>query len=1061
MTERRKLAKQLSLAALIICGLALGGCGDGGNNSPNDLDDPDPNQAPVCNLVAVFVDVATQEIVVQVEAWDPDLIDFSFGLDLSFEIITATATYTNDVLTSTTGAPIIGNTVFDAAHTNTAPGALTEVRISSTTPVLMVSDPNATLRVTVQDPPQPPENAGIPSLSSTCTMGFPLILLSEPTCNIDAPTGGQVMGNVAVDVTVMDAQSDPASVTGFYSLDGGTTLLPATLVGGVAVVPCDPANPGGMGVTNAVTSPAGVLTTLTWDTVTDGIGLTVAQDVVFVVYVEDCTTAPPDFNAPCQSAVFSVINNGEPTCTVDTPAGGAMVGGTGTVTIGCTTVDADSANIDSTFHWSSDGGTTWSLCTPAAPSTNPLAAAPGAITFDWDVPADIPVASLPACVAIRLTADDGAGRVTPLPTCVTTGGAGCFDLVPISEPTCTFTAPAAGACFDGSPAGLVDLVFDLNDPQGDPISFTVCVNGAPATLVATTNGALAAYVPTDAANTCAGAANQVTGATSGATTVTWDFVADGLGAAACDAAAVQIYAEDGTTAGAGPFSGCTLDFSVANNGPPSCAVTGLGDTTVTFDLTDADSAAVDCTFEYSTDAGATYALATAGGGATNPESRAPGVGLTWAWAGTTDLPTCTTGVLMRITVDDGVLLANRPATCVSAATDINCVPTLTNCRAVEAVGTVATGPTGVVPSYLAAAGAPPASGNIADNNPFATNFWDFDYVDLNAGPFNTTVQLTDAGGNNVGNPVVLMSAGQDYTTFTHVGPESGPAAGVPFGPDPDPTAPCSPVDTFQVVLEGSLSGVVGDYAVASTPVGTAFLNTTWTTSDPGMVDVSVNGLLTAVGENGCATITWAIASTDALEAVVAPTCTTGDFVACVDSAGVDTASRNTFMPVGDLDANIPGLPSGPALPGVGATFGFTIMVSTGTEGIGAYALGINFDETIIDHNSAVDIASIGGCSQANLGGPFAVNNTQLNAVRWNDVEAFGTHAGYFDISTVNFIQIAAGTTHVVVWNEELANAAAENIWTMNTCMPYNSYPPLPPPLGGYPSISTVADIVVP
>lgn len=139
MTERRKLAKQLSLAALIICGLALGGCGDGGNNSPNDLDDPDPNQAPVCNVVDVVVDVATQEIVVQVEAWDPDLVDFSFGLDLSFEVITATATYTNDVLTSSTGAPIIGNTVFDAAHTNTAPGALTEVRISSTTPVLMMS----------------------------------------------------------------------------------------------------------------------------------------------------------------------------------------------------------------------------------------------------------------------------------------------------------------------------------------------------------------------------------------------------------------------------------------------------------------------------------------------------------------------------------------------------------------------------------------------------------------------------------------------------------------------------------------------------------------------------------------------------------------------------------------------------------------------------------------------------------------------------------------------------------------------------------------------------------
>jgi hypothetical protein len=324
------------------------------------------------------------------------------------------------------------------------------------------------------------------------------------------------------------------------------------------------------------------------------------------------------------------------------------------------------------------------------------------------------------------------------------------------------------------------------------------------------------------------------------------------------------------------------------------------------------------------------------------------------------------------------------------------------------------------------------------------------------------VQLTDAGGNNVGNPVVLMSAGQDYTTWTHPGPVDGPAAGAPYGPDADPVAPCNAVDTFQVVLEGSLSGVIGDYAVASTPVGLGSLDTTWTSSDPGVVDVSVNGLLTAVTENACATITWAVTTSDPAEAQVDPTCATGDFVACVDSAGVDTASRGTFMPVGDLDANFPTLPSGPPLPGAGSNFGLTLMVSTGAAGIGAYALQINFDETVIDEDVGVDTSSIGGCSQASLSLPFAVNPSTANSVRWNDVDAFATHAGYFDISTVNFTQIGPGTVHISTWNEELADGSACNIWVTNTCMPYNSFVcPAPPPLGGYPSISATADVVVP
>jgi hypothetical protein len=226
-----------------------------------------------------------------------------------------------------------------------------------------------------------------------------------------------------------------------------------------------------------------------------------------------------------------------------------------------------------------------------------------------------------------------------------------------------------------------------------------------------------------------------------------------------------------------------------------------------------------------------------------------------------------------------------------------------------------------------------------------------------------------------------------------------------------------------------------------------------------VVDVSPDGLLTAVRENACATITWSVTSTKPSVIALAPgvSCQ-GELVACVDAAGVDTATRATWLPVGDLDANVPGLPSGPPIPGIGGTFGYTILVSTGTSGIGAYACQINFDETVIAMNRATDTSGVGGCSQPSLSLPFAVGG---GGERWNDVDAFATHAGYFDLSTVNFDVLAAGTSHIVVWNEELADGWACTIWVSNPCMPFNSTVCGPIPLGGYPPIGTVAELVIP
>ena len=66
MRKRLTLPNQFSLAALVVCGLVLSGCGDGGNNSPNNISDPDVNQLPSCTILGVSVDLTTQEIVKEV-----------------------------------------------------------------------------------------------------------------------------------------------------------------------------------------------------------------------------------------------------------------------------------------------------------------------------------------------------------------------------------------------------------------------------------------------------------------------------------------------------------------------------------------------------------------------------------------------------------------------------------------------------------------------------------------------------------------------------------------------------------------------------------------------------------------------------------------------------------------------------------------------------------------------------------------------------------------------------------------------------------------------------------
>ena len=458
--------------------------------------------------------------------------------------------------------------------------------------------------------------------------------------------------------------------------------------------------------------------------------------------------------------------------------------------------------------------------------------------------------------------------------------------------------------------------------------------------------------------------------------------------------------------------------------PISCVATELEYGRLVFEVTSPNASEAEVLVEFSRD-GSTFEPANARIG-NNPRSEATGTSIEWLWDSEVDgFPPCGSATV-RVTADDGVA---SPTTCSITA---NICQVISGCRVVDALGTTAIGPTGVVPSYVPMLGGqPPPNGDIADANANATHFWDFDYVGVNEGAFNSTIQLTDESGANVGNPVVLMSAGMDYTTN-----------------DPDPVAPCRDADTFQVVLEATVDGELVDLADNAGGID-AGLTTVWASSDRNSISVSESGLLTAEAENTCQTIRWELGAGMSTDFELADDCRSGEFVACVDSGGIDTPTRAEWLPLGDVDANLPGMPSGPPAPQVGDVFGVTMVVNVEDSGVGAYSLRGMFQDELVIPAEDVDTRSVGGSTQPALGQPFAVSTVVAREVRWNDVDAFADTDGIFDISTLHLEALSAGDVLFRTVNEVIADGGACTIWVDDECMPYNSYMCNATPANGY------------
>jgi hypothetical protein len=301
----------------------------------------------------------------------------------------------------------------------------------------------------------------------------------------------------------------------------------------------------------------------------------------------------------------------------------------------------------------------------------------------------------------------------------------------------------------------------------------------------------------------------------------------------------------------------------------------------------------------------------------------------------------------------------------------------------------------------------------------------------------------------MGNPAILFSGGIDYNGETGV-------------PAMSPT--CRMVDTLQLVLEITINGTPedgsGDAIGQTTPTGApaALLQTIWTSANPALISVSADGLLTAVGENGCTTINATIADITPgppvpPEIIVSPTCTSPGvtIAACVDTAGVDTATRGVWCPAGDLDGVYATLPSGHGTSfgaiGVGGNFSATFvamipLIEGMTPGLAPCSMGFppissswaaftfrtEYNEAFIDENQAIDGFSIGGSTDSMTGNPgpnpSVANRTRLNKFLTTGAPVPMTPSiGLFDaydLFTQTWTVTGAGTSDIDFFVESLA-----------------------------------------
>lgn len=426
----------------------------------------------------------------------------------------------------------------------------------------------------------------------------------EPSCTITSPSpGGMLTGMGTISVNIVDPSMGTLDV--FYSYDAGSGPQAPSRVGGG--MPMD------LGV---APGPR----TFMWNLNQDFLGP--QMGVTFEIVVINSLTR---LGSSCSVTIDVDITNMAPTCVITSPAPSSLVISTGTITFD--TADGDMHPLDITYEYNAGMGFMPATRVGGGASMD-LGVAPGAgMTFDWDAFVDTGAAT---GVEFRITVDD-----------LRAGGTSTCSLMvdvraPNNPPACNIFFPGGGTL-----SGTQTLLFSASDADSDPLDLLFEFD-AGSGFVAATAAAGSAL------------ANPATGVPpAGSLSFEWDVAADFL--VTTPSVVFRISADDGF----GGMTTCmrTYDIDVPQT-PPTCTITspttgtGVVDmVTITYDAMDAEDL-MDITYEF--DAGAGFVSATRlGGGSSMDLGVASSMGLTFDWDLATDLPMGMSGVVFRISLDDG------------------------------------------------------------------------------------------------------------------------------------------------------------------------------------------------------------------------------------------------------------------------------------------------------------------------------------------------------------------------------------------------------------------------
>ncbi|HOY66071.1 MAG TPA: hypothetical protein PLP29_04230 [Candidatus Ozemobacteraceae bacterium] len=438
--------------------------------------------------------------------------------------------------------------------------------------------------------------------------------------NNTAPTvsgvGTAVAGsNVTITYTLADAQSNPCSIAVYYSIDGGTSFLRTSNLG------------GGSGITGLTPGARSIV----WNSLADYNGNT--GNIRVKVEPNDGLGS----GTAGLSNSFALTNN-----TLPTVANVAIGGTAGAINIGYDLIDAEQNACSIEVHYSLNGGISYTKTTSLTGVSTNIAAGTGK-SIIWNSGDDF--SGNESNVFIRIVANDGYGN----------GTAGVQGPFPVNNNV----APVVTGVTTSGSSGNIGLTFTLADANTHPCDLSVDYSIDGGTTWASATG--------------------ITGTTAGVTpgagkTLTWNSRLN-IPANVANVKA-RITPRDPYQVGT---AGISSAFAISNNRLPvvrSITTTGTsGNVSVQYSLEDLDDNPCNIGVFYSVNGGAFTATSNVTG---NVTAVPPGSGINLVWNSAADGVSFSNDVRLRLVPNDGTGAGASAESGVFLVNNVNEPPTVSN-----------------------------------------------------------------------------------------------------------------------------------------------------------------------------------------------------------------------------------------------------------------------------------------------------------------------------------------------------------------------------------------------